>query len=420
MNNPPQNKSLYFLSVTTFLIYLFFAFWTTSLPFRDEITSPDEITSSNVINQILNVVLFFSAIICLFAQRKSFLTFILKEKFLSIIIIYFSISIAWSNFPFVSFKRLFQLITTILVITSFLLYTKNEEDRIKYILYILFIYLTSSIFVVFTIPGAIDPDFGTWRGFAPSKNVAGQIYLVSFILSFTAIFFTQGRKRLVVYMLVVFSIILLIGTTSSTAVLTFTIILFIIIIMSLNRLFFTIGIKNLISSLIIFSGIFLILSIYFFEPDIWKNLPAIFGKDTSFTGRTDLWVDILLEAKNKLLFGVGYQAFWTIENPVISRLYDYYVWLPNQAHNGYIDLLNETGIIGLFFLLLLLVTLFYRKIKRQVDYFWFLLPVACIIINLQESTFFLPGSLISNMFIYSYLTVNLHYYKNYLINSAKT
>jgi exopolysaccharide production protein ExoQ len=77
------------------------------------------------------------------------------------------------------------------------------------------------------------------------------------------------------------------------------------------------------------------------------------GRDSSLTGRTDIWDLVLAEQKNPL-FGAGFYSFWTGER--ITRFWDIYGPGMNQAHNGYLETYLIGGIIGVILLLGLLVT----------------------------------------------------------------
>src|SRR5690606_36617520 len=74
---------------------------------------------------------------------------------------------------------------------------------------------------------------------------------------------------------------------------------------------------------------------------------GLFGKSADLTGRTDIWDLVLLEAGKHPWAGIGYGAFWLgMESPsqyIIDALY----WIPLQAHNGYLDVYNELGVIGI-------------------------------------------------------------------------
>jgi O-antigen ligase len=82
-------------------------------------------------------------------------------------------------------------------------------------------------------------------------------------------------------------------------------------------------------------------------------IPMITGKDLSFSGRTEIWAAILDHIRIRPLLGSGYGAYWAVgEAPapmsesyvLISRLLGFY---PASAHNGYLEVLNDLGTVGL-------------------------------------------------------------------------
>src|SRR5438045_1699784 len=54
------------------------------------------------------------------------------------------------------------------------------------------------------------------------------------------------------------------------------------------------------------------------------------------------------------LIGVGFESFWLGER--LQEIWSLYWWRPNEAHNGYIEVLINLGWIGLVLLALLLIT----------------------------------------------------------------
>jgi O-antigen ligase len=69
------------------------------------------------------------------------------------------------------------------------------------------------------------------------------------------------------------------------------------------------------------------------------------GRDASLTGRTGIWQTVLSEPINPLL-GTGYTSFWLGER--LQRIWDLY---PRtrllQAHNGYLEVYLNLGLVGL-------------------------------------------------------------------------
>jgi O-antigen ligase len=76
------------------------------------------------------------------------------------------------------------------------------------------------------------------------------------------------------------------------------------------------------------------------------------GRDATYTGRTNIWDAVRSVYVNPLL-GTGYDSFW-----LGDRLWQ--VWATagpvNQAHNGYLELYLNLGIIGLILLAGLLIS----------------------------------------------------------------
>ena len=92
--------------------------------------------------------------------------------------------------------------------------------------------------------------------------------------------------------------------------------------------------------------LFIIISITI--PGLFESFVEILGRDATLTGRTDLWKELLAQPLNPLL-GPGYQSFW--QTPAAAQLGEKFYFIPNQAHNGYLEVYIQTGMISLFLLL---------------------------------------------------------------------
>jgi exopolysaccharide production protein ExoQ len=69
------------------------------------------------------------------------------------------------------------------------------------------------------------------------------------------------------------------------------------------------------------------------------------GRDASLTGRTGIWQTVLSEPINPV-FGTGYSSFWLGER--LQRIWALYPRTPLvQAHNGYIEVYLNLGVVGL-------------------------------------------------------------------------
>jgi exopolysaccharide production protein ExoQ len=85
-------------------------------------------------------------------------------------------------------------------------------------------------------------------------------------------------------------------------------------------------------------------------------IPMITGKDLTFSNRAQIWAVVVEHIRYRPLLGSGYGAFWLTNAPtpdkesyfVIQRLSGFY---PGSSHNGYLQILNDLGAVGLIFLL---------------------------------------------------------------------
>ncbi|MDE2431171.1 MAG: hypothetical protein KGM99_20810, partial [Burkholderiales bacterium] len=85
-------------------------------------------------------------------------------------------------------------------------------------------------------------------------------------------------------------------------------------------------------------------------------------------------------------------------------------WIPLQSHNGYLDILNEQGIVGLCLTILLLFTqarklAILARLDRHQAAFWTAMLVVVIITNLTESSLFRGFGFQNVFFIFALIAV---------------
>jgi O-antigen ligase len=87
----------------------------------------------------------------------------------------------------------------------------------------------------------------------------------------------------------------------------------------------------------------------FFNPG--GDLVGTLGRNSTLTGRTDIWQRALGIVQNPLV-GSGFESFWLGERLEWMRLLDPGL---NQSHNGYIELYLNLGLVGLSLLAIIMV-----------------------------------------------------------------
>jgi exopolysaccharide production protein ExoQ len=387
-----------------FFMVVFFNIFGTSLPFRERVYDVSEVATSNIVNQIVFTSMFFISLIALIPKVRMLNAFVTKEKYLFLFVAWCALSIIWSDYSFVSFKRWFQLLALVMAITAALFYLKTDEEFLKFFKPITALFIIFSFISVYTIPEALD-EYGVWRGLSTSKNHLGQAALIGFLVWVFALKNASFLQRAFGLVVIAISLILLFGSESSTAIFAFFITLLAATLFYIDNQFKKISAGRVFSFITLTAILSFIVYAFIATPDLVNAFLGNFDEDITFTGRTWLWEDVLREASKHLWLGAGFQGFWVVTNEDLLRLYEIYPWLPKQAHNGYVDLINEVGIIGTAIFLLMIISYFKNVIKLHQTQIWAWFVVAVLIINLQESTLFHGGVLTGSVFVFAYLVV---------------
>ena len=162
-------------------------------------------------------------------------------------------------------------------------------------------------------------------------------------------------------------------------------------------------------STVIIMGVFVLVTLIYSLAvlDLVKGLDFLFapmtaltGKDLTFSGRTGIWELIREHIARRPLLGSGYGAYWigpvpTSESyPLLKALY----WYPTESHDGYLDMINDLGYVGLLCLLGYLWTYFRQAVAlMDIDHRQAILYLALLfhqlITNLTETTWLSSSSL---------------------------
>lgn len=400
-------------AVFNFFILAFFTFMGTSLPFQERLVDAYEAETTNIINQIVYIFLFISSAILIVQNPKSTLSFIRSEKYLTLFILFCLISFLWSDYSLISFKRSFQLFVTFITILNAVLYVSS--DRLILSLKIVsYIYIIVTFFSGLLIPQAIDPTFGSWRGIELTKNLLGHTSLMIFTLGIY--FFYESRNKLSTYtnfILIILSILAIILSGSSTNMIGFIVVVLILSITNIDKYFSPLGVGRLFSNLIMITIILASIILSRYSAEILSFIPGLFGKDLSFTGRDLIWAYIWTEIQKEFWLGYGYGSYWIMGTSVIDLFQGAVGWRVNEAHNGFLEIMLQTGIIG-FTLFVSVIVSFIHKIAKTGFIIALLALISIAIVNFSESFIFKPRSPSTLVFMLFYLLISKTYFKSYI------
>ena len=96
-----------------------------------------------------------------------------------------------------------------------------------------------------------------------------------------------------------------------------------------------------------------------------------FGKDTTLTGRTYLWMEGIKVGQLNPVLGDGYNAFWVVGRPLAER-YWYEFMIPTRSgfhfHDLYVQCFVDLGLVGLMLLVMILLTNCARSFGSVIRY----------------------------------------------------
>jgi O-antigen ligase len=138
-----------------------------------------------------------------------------------------------------------------------------------------------------------------------------------------------------------------------------------------------------------------------------ETLLGSIGKDTTLTGRTDLWPLVWELIWKRPWLGYGYGALWLGWDSETAYIWWATTWAAPNAHNGFLELLLQLGIVGLSIFLLGFCTISVKALawirlcrSRTSEVFW---PIAymayTILSNLTEAEVLLQNSLSWVLFV---------------------
>lgn len=374
-----QVALLVFFGFIGFLLYLdrkqapkvSFALWiptvwmlyAASRPLGTWFMSVTEEDASSPMDQLFLMALLLMSLLVLSRRKIQWSALFRANKWLMVLLGYMLVSVVWSELGFVSFKRWireFEVLVMALIIIS----DPRPHDAMEALLRrTIYIHIPLSMALVKYLP-AYGVQFNQWTGdimwvgVSTQKNGLGVLCLLSaFFLVWTTFRAWRdgtltstktGKQRLYAHGLVLVMTILLLrgppGTYSSVSGYSSTsiaaLLMGVMVLLGLawmqkrgNRMS-VMTIQGLLI-LIIFYGTILPLS----GGLSVSGFTSALGRDGTFTGRTDIWADLVPYVKDRPLLGCGFGGFWTPEMRMKHII--------SQAHNGYLEVLMEVGSAGL-------------------------------------------------------------------------
>ena len=265
----------------------------------------------------------------------------------------------------------------------------------------------SILFALFLPAYGIDHDVheGVWVGIFTQKNVCAREML--FLLASVLPLETKTTDwRFARFAALGTIIAVIVGTQSKTALL----------IMAAVCLIFP-GLRilrRLERSLLFLVCLWLFVCVgaaVVYAASAMPRLIVLLGRDSTMSGRTDIWRAVLEAIFKHPLLGYGFSAFWLSLRGESANIILALRWAVPAAHNGFLDIWLQTGIIGLslFIAGFLVASRSAMRGLRQPSYARAAWPFAVLLLtliyNLDESSLMQPNDFL--WVIYVATLVNL-------------
>ena len=347
---------------------------------------------------------FVTFFLLIFRSQRTFI-FLGRHKWLLFLTGLAIFSVSWSSIPEIAFRKVIALIGA----TAFGIYIGSSfsfRQQLRIYAWTFGIAKFFSYVFALGLPqyGIMNTDaiVGAWRGIFPHKNGLGESMFAGFItFYFLAILDIQNRLYFIVCCFL--SVVLIYFGQSATALMS---VLFIFMTaQGLNRLSLQSKQSVLVILLSLIATSFLLfLFVLNFETFLSAN-----DKDITISGRTPLWNTLWIFIQKRPILGYGYGSFYSGAAREANLLWQIHNWKPVHSHNGYIQLIINSGFIGLLIFVFgyfscLFNSLFKYLLTKELQLLWvFLFLMYNLFLNFTEVSFFTSSSIwiISIASIYS-------------------
>jgi exopolysaccharide production protein ExoQ len=333
---------------------------------------------------------------CVLVKRQVRVSEVIRDnRWLIIFLLYCFISIAWSDFPFVAFKRWIKIlghpIMALIVLTE-----PNLEQAVKTLLKrCAYVVVPVSILFIKYYP-QLGRGFDAWTGepfntgITTNKNALGAdclilgYFFVWYLLQTWQTERSSWRRnelRLIVGFLI--GIWWLFLKAHSATPMT-SLCVGVLVVVFVGSRFIK---KNLIGTYLLIALVLTVVAELVFG--ISGRYSEALGRGSGLSGRMGLWTSLIGLHTNPIL-GTGFESFWLGDRP--KQLEGIFFFIPNEAHNGYLETYLTLGSIGVLILIALFLATFWKirlELFRNFEWARFRLGffAAIILYNWTEAAF---------------------------------
>jgi exopolysaccharide production protein ExoQ len=277
------------------------------------------------------------------------------------LIAFATFSVVWSIDPGASASRVVHMLTIIMCCLAVIVtgwHPSRFQEVTRPVLMVLLI--GSLIFGLYAPELAVTPPTppdvkGYWHGLTTQKNQLGSLASICSVLWIHG-WAARETKFFPTLIGAGISLTLLVLARSSTAIMATALVAMLMTMMLRSMPSYLRRYTPYIIGLFVIVTLTYSLAVLKILPGtdiLLKPITLLTGKDTTFTARTQIWDIIKAHIQLSPFIGSGYGGYWVGPVPT-SQSYAFVQimngFYPTEAHNGYLDIINDLGYVGLLLL----------------------------------------------------------------------
>jgi exopolysaccharide production protein ExoQ len=346
------------------------------------------------LDRILLTSLIVAGIVIITHRQLDWVDVLRQQGWLLALILYMLVSTLWSDITLISIRRWIREVL-VLIMTLVIMSEANPHQAFKSLLRrSAFVLIPFSILLIKYYP-ALGVEYAKWSGdmmwtgVTLHKNSLGRLCVIS---AFSMLWTLHRRWRdkprnsgyyqnLADISVLFVAVYLLKGAENSysaTSIGCFAIGIAVFLgLLWCRKLRIAVPQSVLLALVVLFIGFGA--SAPFMGGSNVAKFSSSLGRDETLTGRTEVWSDLVKAFNHQPLLGVGFGSFWTDAR---RRFY-----LVPHAHNGYLDILLELGLMG-FVLTIVWLLSCARKLQNALmqNYEWASMAISLLAIMIIGNT----------------------------------
>jgi exopolysaccharide production protein ExoQ len=329
------------------------------------IGSASYVVDGSPLDRLVFTCLLLAGTVVIVSRRTKVVSLLTKNKVIVLFFCYAVLSLLWSDYPGVAFKRWIEALGDVAMVLIVLSDHEPLAAVKRLLARLAFILIPVSVLFTKYFPN-IGMAYNEWTGtpvytgVTTNKNSLGAICLCFGLGTLWRVLSDcrdlrgpQRMKRLIANLVILVMVLRLFQLMNSmTSLCSFVMASTLLLAGHVNIVRRKKWIVHgLMASMLIASVSVLFLGI---SPDALQAL----GRNPTLTERTLLWGQLLAMVREPIL-GTGFESFWL--GPRLTAIWQLNPWLPNEAHNGYLEVFLNLGWVGVGLLAVAIMTT-YRSV----------------------------------------------------------